>query len=77
MPEETPPTAKMGVVETSESSPAKKQTLGKMALAKITMLDGTVLDVHIEVYYLLNFYQIIGNKYLRVYCSEKRKGKSS
>lgn len=45
MPEET----KMGVEAAVESSPAKKQATGKMALAKVTMLDGTVLDVYVEV----------------------------
>lgn len=44
MPEET----KMSV-ETVDASPVKKQTIGKMALAKVTMLDGTVMDVNIEV----------------------------
>lgn len=45
MPEET----KMAV-EAAEASPAKKQpTVGKAGHCKVTLLDGNVLDVYVEV----------------------------
>lgn len=43
MPEET----KMAVE--AEQSPAKKQVIGKAAHCKVTMLDGSVIDVYVDV----------------------------
>lgn len=43
MPEET----KMAVE--AEASPAKKQVVGKAAHSRVTMLDGSEIDVYVDV----------------------------
>lgn len=47
MPAETKTTAPLS--DANAQTPKKKQTSGKAALARITLLDGSILDVTIDV----------------------------
>lgn len=52
MPAEAKTTAPLS--DANAQTPKKKQTSGKAALARITLLDGSILDVTIDVSFLLS-----------------------
>lgn len=53
----SPTAAAAPLADANAQTPKKKQSAGKAALAKVTLLDGSVLDVTIDVSMMILFFQ--------------------
>lgn len=53
------PTAPAPLSDANAQTPKKKQSAGKAALARVTLLDGSILDVTIDVSFLFILYPIL------------------
>lgn len=69
------PSAPAPLSDANADTPKKKQSTGKAALARVTLLDGAVVDVTIDVRSIhFRFHSNINYRILN--CSERRKART-